>query len=1096
MNEKLIYPSQEGVNANLWKKIRLSLFILCVFLIPAVAGVVPEGGDNPVQQITIKGKAIDSETLAGLPGVNVVVKGTTLGTITDVNGGFSINVPDNNAILTFSFIGYVLQEIPVKGLTSVNVTMKPELTGLEEVVVVGYGVQKKQSVVGAIGTAKVDDIKKQGNVTNMTDALTGIMPGLSVLSISGMPGGDFSSGTKIYSPSEILIRGKTTWNNSSPLILVDGIERQMNDVDISEVENVSVLKDASATAVFGVKGGNGVILITTKRGKEEKTRFNVEAEMSFETPSKIIESAGTPDGVIARNYALERTRRFNNGLWNELYASDEEIEYYRNGQFPYAYPNNDWHEIMLKDFAKSYRVNTTASGGTKRVKYFASASYNHVGDLFNTENVGQGYVPAYSYDRLNIRSNFDFDITSTTKLAANFSGMYGLQTSPPNNSLEGAFSSMYSLAGETPVMVYEDGVYGSENGRFHSPNPFRDLNLLGMSTYPRTIITMDYTLTQKLDFITKGLSFSAKLAFDNTFRNKGKSISDAGYTTKTIDKNFYLNGGYYDYETKTYMLNGNPANMADWTTYTEPSAGKEGFGWVKTPNTYGAEDVSLGSAERSLYYELQLQYNRSFKKHSVTGMAMFSRNQVEIGSNWPRKREDWVGRITYDYNQRYFLEMNGAYNGSEKFGPDYRFDFFPSVAGGWLISNESFFKDWFNWMDKLKMRYSYGLVGNDNVNTGSTWPYLTVWNTYDVGGEEASYYGYPSPYREYNRYNEGSPGNPALRWEKAAKQNLGFEFAAFNNMISLTADIFNERRTDMLLGASDRANTVPPIFGKPAPPANIGEAKSHGAELELSFRNSFKNTFNYWVSANWSVAKSEVIYKESTELTLPHQKPEGKALDQTYSGISTGYIESWDDLYCATGGADASSNGYLLPGDLIMLDFTADGKYNSTDDNVPYGFPTYPQNNYGISFGGDFKGFQFTTRFLGAYNVTRKIQTILFYYDNAYAPTFILNNTWTPEYNNNNPGYPALALLAKTYNPIGQFDQFDGSFLRLQSIELSYSLPKRWTEPLRIKNLKLYVNGRNLFLWSKMPNDGVGMDDPGKNYPTKRQINIGLNIQL
>jgi len=1047
------------------------------------------------QTKNISGRITDS-TGAGLPGASVIIKGTTNGIVTDVNGRFTLPnlLPDH--VIRISFIGMKTVEVRVGNQTVINVVLSEESIGLGEVVTVGYGVQKKQSVVGAIGTAKVDDIKKQGNVTNMTDALTGIMPGLSVLSISGMPGGDFSSGTKIYSPSEILIRGKTTWNNSSPLILVDGVERQMNDIDISEVESVSVLKDASATAVFGVKGGNGVILISTKRGKEGKSRFNIEAEMSFETPSKIIESADTPEGMIARNYALERIRRFSSGLWNELYTSDQEIEYYRTGQYPYAYPNNDWHAIMLKDFTKSYRVNTTASGGTKRVKYFASASYNHVGDLFNTTDIGQGYVPSYSYDRLNIRSNFDFEITNTTKLTANFSGMYGLQTAPSNNSLEGAFTSVYTLAGETPVMVYEDGVYGSEDGRFHSVNPFYDLNMKGKRTYPRTMINMDYTLVQKLDFITKGLSFSGKLAYDNTFRNAGKSINDDGLTTKTIAKDFYLNGGYYDYNTKTYMLNGSPANMNDWTSYVEPTAGREGFGWVNTPNTYIAEDVALGDAERNLYYELQFQYNRSFKKNSVTAMAMFSRNQTEVGSNWPHKREDWVGRITYDYDQRYFIEMNGAYNGSEKFGPGYRFDFFPSVAVGWLISNEKIFKDQFNWIDKLKMRYSYGLVGNDNLNTGSTWPYLTIWNTYSMNSNEATYYGYPSPYRQYIQYNEGNPGNPDLRWEKATKQNLGFEFAAFDNKLSFTADIFNERRTDMLLGAADRANTVPPIFGKPAPPANIGEAKSHGAELEITYRNSLNKEFTYWLSANWSIARSEVIYKESTELTLPHQKPEGKPLGQSFTGISTGFIESWDDLYCATGGANASSNSFLLPGDMSMLDFNADGKYYSTDDNVPYGYPAYPQNNYGVALGANFKGFDLTMRFLGAYNATRKIATQLFYYDNVYAPTFILGNTWTPEYNNVNPTYPALALAAKTYNPTGEFAEFDGSFVRLQSIQLGYSLPKRWTEPLRINNLKLYINGRNLFLLTKMPNDGVGMDDPGKNYPTKKQINIGLNIQL
>lgn len=1048
-------------------------------------------------QTPIKGKVSGKDGIP-IPGVNIVVEGTSSGTVTDQNGQFSIQAEVGQNLL-IRFVGMKTQLIEITDAKKIlSVTLEEESIELQETVVVGYGTQKKQSVVGAIGTAKADDIKVQGNVSNMTDALTGLIPGVSVLSISGMPGGDFNTGLKIYSPSEILIRGKTTWNNSSPLILVDGVERHMNEVDINEVESVSVLKDASATAVFGVKGGNGVILITTKRGKEGKSRFNVEAEMSYESASKLIDVVDTWEGAIARNYALERIRRFNNGLWNELYTADKEIEYYRTGLYPYAYANQDWHELMLKDFAKSYRVNTTASGGTKRAKYFASASYNHVGDIFDGQDVGTGYVPAYLYNRLNIRANFDFEITKTTQLAANFAGMYGLQTTPNRNSgaLNGIFPALSSLSGDTPIRVYEDGMPGTQDGRFNAANPWYDFNFTGTSSYPRTMINMDYTLNQKLDFITKGLSFSGKLAFDNTFRNNGKNIGNAGVTTKTISKNFYLEGGYYDYNTRTYMLNGSPANMDNYTIYTEPTAGREGFGWVKTPNSFGTESVSLGSAERSLYYQLQLLYSRSFENHNVTAMAMFSRDQSETGSNWPHKREDWVGRITYDYNDRYFIEMNGAYNGSEKFGPDYRFDFFPSVAGGWMLSNEKFMRDRMSWIDKLKIRYSYGFVGNDNLNTGSTWPYLTIWNTYSVDPYESNYYGYPSAYREYIRYNEGNPGNPELRWETAKKQNVGFEFAAFNNKLSVSADIFNEKRIDMLIGANDRETTVPPIFGKPAPPANIGKANSHGAEVEITYRNSSGKDFNYWITANWAVARSEVIYKESTELTLPHQKPEGKPLGQTFTGISTGIIESWDDLYSITGAANASSNSFLLPGDIAMLDFNADGRYFGTDDNVPYGYPTYPQNNYGIALGANYKGFDLTMRFLGAYNTTRRVSPALFYYDNTYVPKVILEDTWTPEYNNSDPSYPALALSAKTYNPTGQYTEFDGSFFRLQSLQLGYSLPKNLIKPLRIDNLKLYVNGRNLFLWTKMPNDGVGMDDPGMNYPTKKQINIGLNIQF
>ena len=1046
-------------------------------------------------QAPVEGKVID-ENGDPVPFATVLIEGTTKGTSTNSDGLFRINAEEGQT-LTVQFIGYTTEQVKITDPAQlIVVTLEMTTTELEDVVVVGYGVQKKESVVGSIGTASADDIKTQGNVNNLTDALTGIIPGVTVLSISGMPGGDLESGTKIYSPSEILIRGKTTWNNASPLILVDGVERPMNDIDISEVASVSVLKDASATAVFGMKGGNGVILITTKRGREGKARFNIEAETSFETPSKMIEVASVPESALARNYGLERTRRFSNAAWDELYISDEEVGYYRDGTYPYAYQNIDWQDMLLKKFTVSNRVNVSASGGTDRVKYFASSSYNHVGDIMNSEDLGQGYLPSYSYDRFNVRSNFDFKITKTTTLQANFSGMYGVRNTPPSGTREGLFAGISSTSGDMPILVYEDGIYGADDGRFQASNPYYKLNYMGTVTYPRTMVNMDYTLTQELDFITKGLSASGKLAYDNTFRNEGRSVIESGYIRKTIDKEFYLSGGYYDYATSTYMLNGAPANMDEWTFYDVPTGGREGFGWVRTPNRYGDEEVSLGNAERSLYYELALRYDRSFANHNITGLAMFNRFQSERGSNWPRKREDWVGRITYDYDQRYFLEMNGTYNGSEKFGPEYRFDFFPSIAGGWMLSNEQFVADNLDWLDMFKIRYSYGLVGNDNVSTGSQWPHLTIWDTYSFGYSGDTYYGYPSTYDEYPMYNEGNPGNPNLRWEKARKQNLGFDIGILKNKVTFSADFFDEYRWDMLIGASQRQNTVPPIFGKPAPPANIGEAKSRGAELEATYRNSIRNKLNFWISGNWTVARSEVIYKESTELTLPHQKPEGKPIGQTFTGLSTGFIESWDDLYCATGASDAASNGMLLPGDMIMLDFNSDGLYNGSDDNVPYGYPTYPQNNYGISAGANFEGFDLMFRFLGAYNATRRVNPPLFWSDNIYAPVVILGDTWSPQYNNADPTYPGVALNAKSYTPTGQWAQYDGSFLRLQSIQLGYTLPSRLTDKLQMSSVKIYVNGRNLFLWTNMPNDGVGMADPGKNYPTKKQVNFGLSMQF
>ncbi|WP_170062781.1 SusC/RagA family TonB-linked outer membrane protein [Polaribacter filamentus] len=1052
----------------------------------------------------VTGQVVDESNIP-LPGVTVAVKGTQRGAQTDFDGIYVLPLKESDVTLELSYLGYKRQEVEIGTRTEINIAMEPDVEALGEIVVVGYGTQKKESVVGAIGVIKGDDLTVQGNISNLTDALTGQIPGLSVLSVSGMPGADSQTPSKFSKQSEILIRGKTTWNNSGPLILVDGVERDMNNIDVSEVESISVLKDASATAVFGVKGGNGVILITTKRGKAGKSKFSIQAEMSFETPSDQIETVNVPESATARNIALERTRRFNQGLFNEIYLSDEEIGYYRDGTYPYAYQNINWQDLLYKDFAQSYRVNATASGGSEKVQYFASASYNHVGDLLKTEDVGQGYVPAYSYDRINVRSNFDFQLSKSTKLAANFNGIYGVTTSPPPNAREGLFSGTSQYSGDSPILQYEDGVYGTRDARFRTSNPYFELNFNGVESNPVTTINMDYVLTQELEVITKGLQFTGRLAYDNTFRTRGKEVNDSGNTTKIIGKDYYLLGGSYDFDLGEYTVLEDGRTVSDFTAFEDPAnAGVAGFGFIKEPNTYDAETVRggsfIGQAQRNLYYEAALRYNRSFDKHSFTGLAMFSRQFRERGSNFPEKREDWVGRVTYDFDSKYFIEVNGSYNGSEKFGPGFRFDFFSSGAVGWMISEENFLKD-VDWLDRLKVRYSYGTVGNDRVDTGSTWPYLTLYEFWGWGGNnlDEGYYGYPDGYTVNDpnrRYEEGNPGNPNLRWEIAVKQNLGFDFAAFNNKLNLTVELFKEEREDMLLGANERQNTVPPLFGRPAPAANVGRAKSHGAEVLITYRNTINNELNYWVSANWAVARSEVIFRESTELTLPHQRPEGFPIDQTFSPLRAGFINSWDDLYSYTGGPNDVANENILPGDIALIDFNSDGRYDGAYDNPAYGYPTYPQNNFGFSFGGDFKGFDLTILFAGAYNATRRVQPSVFLADNLFLPDFLIGETWSPEYNNSNPGFPALSLDSKLYTPTGEFHEKDGSFIRLQSAQIGYSLPQKWVKPLGMSNFKFYVNGRNLFLITNMPDDGVGLDRPGKNYPTRRQVNIGLNAQF
>lgn len=1063
------------------------LFFICFFIWGTFNAFAQQG--------LISGTVLD-ETGELMPGVNVTVEGATIGTITNTEGKFALDGVSIGDIILFSFVGMEAQRLEVTRLDQVmTVYMKSSTVGLDEVVVVGYGEQKKESVVGAIGVAKGEDMRSNGNVSNLRDALTGVIPGMAVLATSGLPGGGDS---RIWRETELLIRGKTTWNDASPLILVDGIEREMDDIDINDVESISVLKDASATAVFGVKGGNGVILITTKRGVAGKAQFTIEGEYSMESWSKIVEPADLVAATHAYNSAVERTRRIDQSSRLGNYYSDQVIGYYRDNTYPFAYPNNDWLDIAFKDFAQSYRVNGSVRGGTETLKYFATAGFNHVDDIFNGQDIGQGYMPGQDYDRINMRSNFDLKLTGTTNLKVNLYGIQTFQKSIPSYQINGFYDGIAGLPSNSMVHQYEDGMYGAYNALITAHNPMYEINYGGMEMSSSTTVNMDYTLEQDLKFITPGLKVAAKLAYDNRFASSGPSVRDEGALQKTINPSFYLDGGYYDYEEGIYKLvDGEPANMDLYTVYYEETTGarQAGFGWIRQPPIYSAEGGSANSTQRNLYYEIRMNYARTFGKHDLAGTAVFSRQEDVRGSNWPRKREDWIGRITYNYDLRYFIEINGAYNGSEKFGPDYKFDLFPSIGGSWVISNERFIEDAsMNWLERLKLRYSWGLIGNDRVNAGGQWPYVTIWALDDDEIiYDRSYYGYPlSEYDGYLSYVEGTPGNPDLRWETARKQNLGMDLGLFKNKVSLSVDAWNEYRYDMLIAADQRE--IPPVSGVPSnAAANLGEASSKGLEIDFTHRNTIANDFHYFLKANWSVARSLVIYKANAPLTPAHRADEGFPLNQTRTSMATGIIMSWDDLYSTVGSAAGGQNNQRMPGDVALLDFDADGAYESADDVVPYAYPVYPQNNYGFSLGGDWKGIQFSIQFVGAYNVTRNISSGHFSNEKAFVPEYLLEKTWT--YDMIDPSFPALSRGPK-WNPTGQYTRYDGSFLRLQSTQLSYTLPVTFTKRIGVEKLELYVNGRNLWLWTLMPDDGVGANHDLKNYPTKKQLNLGVRLQF
>ncbi len=1048
------------------------VLVLCVWAIsPQLNAQTNSAGNTKV----VKGIVLD-ELNEPMIGVNVMEKGTTNGTITDFNGKFQLKVASSTSKLTVTYIGYGKKEFDASA-SDVKIKLEPDTKVIDELVVVGYASQSKKSVVGSIAQASGESLKQKGVMGSLTDALSGSMPGVTVMTNSGAPGGGGVHGEE----STILIRGMNTWNNAAPLILVDGMERSMNDVSIDEIENFSVLKDASATAVFGVKGANGVILITTKRGQTGKAKITAEANISMKSVSRVENTVNSYQGLLARNYGIIQEIPFNdNGDINSFYISPRELGYYRDGIEPEKYPNTNWTDVMMRDQAVSSKYNINVSGGTDFVKYFTTLSYLHEGDLLKSGTGIAGYNSGFSYDRVNFRTNLDFNLTKTTTFKVNLSGYYGNQEVPgdgaANITTVRLWWQVYKANPNSPLPIYSDGMYGSDDPTTYplgSNSYFLMLNG-GTNVNKRTALTSDFDLEEKMDYITKGLSLKGRFSFDNYFSSEGRNILDnsGNYTRK-----------YYD------------RKLNDWV-YSTTLDGKDGFDFVNPPLGYTNETIDAGKTQRNLYYELALNYKRSFGKHNVGALGLFSRQETAKGSNWPGKREDWVYRATYDYDGKYLFETNGAYNGSEKFGPEYKFDFFPSFALGWRASEEKFIKNSIPQISNLKFRYSIGWVGNDNLGDEIQWAFLTTWDKFseseNLGGLKkpafGSGIGVGSIYSG-NSYQEGRPGNPNLRWEKVKKQNFGVEIGLFNDLITGTVDYFMDNRFDMLI----KEPNIPAYYGADAPAANLGEVKSHGFELDFKIQKKFGKT-NVWASYNWTEAISKIIKKDDPLFKPFYQKEAGYTIGQVTANYMDDFIGSWDDLYTGVMGEAVLSRNLSLPGDLRAADYNGDGIINSNDE-VPFGYAQNPRNTYGFSLGADYAGFSASAQFYGMYNVNVNMQTIAsFQYNAPVTYNYIMDKVYTPEYGVESPSRPAYRF--KNGGAVGHFNEVDGSLFRLKNVQLAYSIPKKIVSSLGVESIKISVTGNNLFLWSKLPFDveGTGLSD--RRYPTTKNVSFGLNVSL
>jgi len=1030
------------------KKIKLtSILLLSMFLMSSV--VLAQG------KHVVKGSVLD-ETNQPLIGATVIVKNVkNTGVVTDVDGKFTINVPDGQNTLVVSYIGFNPQDVNIAGKSTVTVKLKDNTVNMEEVVVVGYGQQKKASIVGSITQTSGKVLERAGGVSSLGAALTGNLPGVVTMTTTGKPG---SEDPTIY------IRGVSSWNNSNPLILVDGIEREMSSVDINSVESISVLKDASATAVYGVRGANGVILITTKRGNEGKAKIDVGFSSTVKTPSKLPGKMDAYDAYELKNKTLEYEMNSQPSSAWPLVRSQSFIDNYRN-QTTQAqkerYPNIDWTKLTFKDYTTSYNANVNVSGGTKFVKYFSAVDYQHEGDLMRVYPTEKGYNTGYTYDRINSRANLDFELTKSTKFMVNLSGSYGRTKSPftvitENNYYAGA----YGLGSDIFYPRYSDGSWGySVDSGVLQPNPLSSLALSGVQYTTTTRIATDFALNQDLGMLLKGLTAKVTVSLDNKFieSQRGQNDAYADYQQKSIDpvtgnvtvKNTNDATTNFDfYPSNTWTSQG--GSMQNWSTY------------------------------RNLNYQAQLLYGARFGDHNVTAMGNVARQEQATGDGLPSYREDWVFRTTYNYKDKYFVEYNGAYNGSEKFATKYRFGFFSSGAVGWLISEEKFMKS-LTFLDQLKLRASYGQIGDDS---GDRFLYMDLYNNSTTQVPMTTALGENSSYKFYT---QSQIGNANIQWEKVTKKNVGVDFSFFKNLIAGSVDVFNDYRTDIIIKGKDRS--VPSYFGATAPSANLGSTKVHGYEIDLRFNKTI-GKLHLWANVSMTHSVDKVINRDDPDLTPAYLKKAGYAMNQTKSLLTHGMYNTWDELYGTT--AFDSSDG-KIPGNFRIVDFNADGVINGTKDQAAYGYPTNPQNTYNETIGADWKGFSVMVQFYGVNNVTRYIENSSF--SQTYINTAYLQNYWSKDNTSADTPLPKVTTgNSLSGNSNGNRYQYDGSYIRLKNAEVAYTFTSKAIKSIGLQSLRVYLNGDNLLLWTKAPDDREV--NGSSAYPTVKRFNLGVKVTL
>ena len=1027
---------------------------------------------------TIKGVVLDFNN-EPIIGASVFIPGTSIGVATDLDGNYVLKVPANTKNIEFSYIGYEKKVVPFnpKDLNVFRVVTMKEDSGiaLEDVTIVAFAKQKKESVLGSVSTIKPAELKTTSS--NLTTGFAGKLAGVVAYQRSGEPGED---------NAEFFIRGVTTFGTgkADPLILIDNVELTSSDLarlNTDDIASFSILKDATATALYGARGANGVILVTTKEGTEGKMKLSFRVESSFSAPSKEVEIADPLTFMKLHNEAV-RTRNPDGAL---PYL-ESAIAAREKGLNPMVYPMVDWKDMLFKDFTTNYRGNMSLSGGGRVARYYVALSYSRDNGILKQvpSNLFDNNI---KLDKYTVRSNVNINLTKTTELGVRVSGTFDSYQGP----IQGG-SQVYSQAIKAspvlfPAMYAPDAanqytnhpMFGNYGTSANYLNPYAEM-ARGYKEYENTVILAQLELKQDFSFITEGL--------------KGRLL---GNVTRT---------SYYDlqrsYTPFYYALDSYDKTKDEYTlSALNPDLGTDYLG-------YSPGSKKVGS---SLYLEASLSYDRTFvEKHNVSGMLVYtvregkSGNENTLQKSLPTRNLGLAGRFTYGFSDRYFAEFNFGYNGSERFDKSHRWGFFPSGGLGWVVSNEKF------WADKpiskvvnmLKLKGSYGLVGNDNIsNNDNRFFYLSEVNMNNSGRGM----NFGTNFDEgYNGISISRYANPKIGWEISHKMNVGFELKLFNDL-EIQAEYFKERRTNILQERAD----IPSLMGFQAPiRANIGEAKGQGVDISLDYSHIFNKNLWTTIRGNFTYASSEFSeYEEPDYSATPWRSKIGSKLSQTYGYIAERLFVDDEDV----ANSPKQQFGEYTAGDIKYKDINRDGIIDE-QDIVPIGYPTTPEIIYGFGFSVGYKAFDFNCFFQGSARSSFFISPLrITPFAQPYDPDnelggkqannallqVIADNHWSESNQNMYAFWPRLSDTAiSNNNQSSTWWLRDGTFLRMKSAEIGYTLPKRLTSKAKLENLRIYVSGTNLFNISKFKIWDTEMGNNGLGYPVQRVFNVGIQLSL